>query len=104
MYRTDAHVDVAPLGLMSEPFPCRTEDMRLWFSAAPAELELAKGYCRSCPVQGPCLAGALARAEPWGVWGGEIFHDGVVIPVKRSAGRPQRFVTPPETASRHGPQ
>ena len=23
-----------------------------------------------------CLAGAIERAEPWGVWGGEIFERG----------------------------
>jgi WhiB family redox-sensing transcriptional regulator len=30
----------------------------------------AKLWCRRCPVQEPCLAEALARSEPFGVWGG----------------------------------
>ncbi len=90
MYETKEDVGVARLRLLHEQLPCRTEDMRLWFSASPAELDLAKAYCLSCPVTRACLAGALARAEPWGVWGGEIFQGGVVIPVKRRVGRPRK--------------
>jgi hypothetical protein len=30
--------------------PCRREDLRLWFSDVPAELELAKAHCQSCPA------------------------------------------------------
>ena len=37
-----------------------------------------------------CLAGALGREEPWGVWGGEIFERGAVIPRKRPRGRPRK--------------
>ena len=70
--------------------PCRTEDAELWFSESPVALELAKRFCRGCPVREACLAGALDRAEPWGVWGGEIFQDGAVVPYKRPRGRPPR--------------
>ena len=35
-------------------------------------------------------AGALERREPWGVWGGELFLQGVVIPRKRPRGRPRK--------------
>jgi WhiB family redox-sensing transcriptional regulator len=90
MHKTKAYVRVPRPRLLQEQLPCRTEDMRLWFSASPAELDLAKAHCLLCPVKGTCLAGALARAEPWGVWGGEIFRDGVVIPAKRPAGRPPK--------------
>ena len=41
-------------------------------------------------MQAACLAGALDRAEPWGVWGGEIFDRGVVIARKRPRGRPRK--------------
>jgi WhiB family redox-sensing transcriptional regulator len=77
------------LGEKSE-LPCRTFDPDLWFSDAPAELELAKSLCAECPVRAECLAGALERAEPWGVWGGEIFQRGAVVPRKRPRGRPRK--------------
>jgi hypothetical protein len=32
--------------------------------------ERAKGICFQCPAQFECLAGALQRREPYGVWGG----------------------------------
>lgn len=70
--------------------PCRTFDPDLWFSDAPAELELAKSLCGDCPLRHQCLAGALERQEPWGVWGGEIFERGRVIARKRPRGRPRK--------------
>jgi WhiB family redox-sensing transcriptional regulator len=72
------------------PLPCRTEDPRLWFSDQPAELEQAKALCRDCPLRGPCLAGAIERAEPHGVWGGQIFENGTRTAVKRTRGRPRK--------------
>jgi len=51
--------------------PCRKFDPDLWFSDSPAQLELAKSLCGDCPLRAECLAGAVERAEPWGVWGGE---------------------------------
>jgi WhiB family transcriptional regulator, redox-sensing transcriptional regulator len=70
--------------------PCRSGDADLWFAEAPAELERAKALCTACPIKADCLAGALQRGEPWGVWGGEIFERGVVIPRKRPRGRPSK--------------
>ena len=70
--------------------PCRRFDPDLWFSDSPAELELAKSLCGDCPVRVECLAGAVDRAEPWGVWGGEIFERGAVVPRKRPRGRPRK--------------
>jgi WhiB family redox-sensing transcriptional regulator len=70
--------------------PCRTYDPDLWFAETPAELERAKALCTGCPVRAECLAGALARREPWGVWGGEIFERGAVIARKRRRGRPSK--------------
>ena len=74
------------------PLPCRVEDPELWFAEAPAQLEAAKALCGRCPLRDACLAGALDRAEPWGVWGGEIFERGVVIARKRPRGRPRKVV------------
>lgn len=31
--------------------------------------------CRNCPVISPCLSFALARDEPYGVWGGLTYED-----------------------------
>ena len=54
------------------------------------DVELAKALCKDCPVRALCLDGALERREPWGVWGGELFLQGVVIPRKRPRGRPRK--------------
>jgi WhiB family transcriptional regulator, redox-sensing transcriptional regulator len=70
--------------------PCREGDADLWFAETPAELERAKALCVDCPIRIECLAGALSREEPWGVWGGEIFERGVVVPRKRPRGRPSK--------------
>ena len=37
-----------------------------------------------------CLADALNRGEPWGVWGGELFLNGTIIASKRARGRPRK--------------
>lgn len=70
--------------------PCRVNDPDLWFGETPAELEAAKSLCAGCPVRARCLRSALDRAEPWGVWGGEIFDGGIVIARKRPRGRPRK--------------
>ncbi|EFV12925.2 WhiB family transcriptional regulator [Segniliparus rugosus] len=73
--------------------PCQEAvDPDLWFAEEPAELELAKQYCGDCPIRETCLAEALRRGEPWGVWGGEIFQQGEVIARKRPRGRPRKVV------------
>ena len=41
------------------------------------------------PSRRECLEGALSRQEPCGVWGGELFEEGVVIAEKRLPGRPR---------------
>jgi hypothetical protein len=80
----------APIWASLPDLPCRVEDDDLWFAEKPAELEQAKAFCRTCPVRLTCLAGAIARREPWGVWGGEIFERGEVIARKRPRGRPRK--------------
>ena len=74
----------------SERLPCRINDPELWFAESPADVEFAKALCRDCPVRSLCLDGALERREPWGVWGGELFLQGTVIPRKRPRGRPRK--------------
>jgi len=81
--------DVAPAATQAD-LPCRVNDAELWFAELPADVEAAKALCQACPVRGACLAGALERREPWGVWGGELLIAGVVVPRKRPRGRPRK--------------
>lgn len=68
---------------------CRAEP-DLFFAEAPADVEAAKALCGDCPVRAQCLAGALSRREPWGVWGGELLVAGAVVARKRPRGRPRK--------------
>ena len=70
--------------------PCQVTKVDLWFAEARAALERAKHLCGSCPIRAKCLAGALHRGEPWGVWGGEIFERGTIVTDIRPRGRPRR--------------
>jgi len=65
-------------------------DPDLFFSENPEDLRLAKALCGHCPARTACLAGALQRGEPWGVWGGELFQSGQIIEGKRPRGRPRK--------------
>jgi WhiB family transcriptional regulator, redox-sensing transcriptional regulator len=76
---------IAGLGL-----PCRQGDPDLWFAETPSDVEQAKLLCTDCPVRQMCLTEAKDRREPWGVWGGELFAQGTVIPKKRPRGRPRK--------------
>ena len=73
-----------------EQLPCRGRTRSCSSPRPRSDVELAKALCLDCPVRAECLAGALERREPWGVWGGELFLQGVVIPRKRPRGRPRK--------------
>ena len=99
--RTDGRTGAAPdngLGGLHDAavevdesqLPCRVNDPELWFAESPQDVEFAKALCTDCPVRALCLTGARQRREPWGVWGGELFLQGVVIPRKRPRGRPRK--------------
>lgn len=68
--------------------PCHTADPEAFFSDDELQVQEAKSLCSGCPVRAQCLAGALSRLEPAGVWGGELFEEGRIIAKKRKAGRP----------------
>lgn len=70
--------------------PCHAGEPDLWFAENPDDLERAKELCGGCPVRRQCLEAALDRAEPWGVWGGEILAGGIVLARKRPRGRPRK--------------
>jgi WhiB family redox-sensing transcriptional regulator len=64
--------------------------VELFFSEQIDDIAAAKAFCLECPVKEPCLEGALARREPWGVWGGQLFVHGKVVAQKRKRGRPPK--------------
>lgn len=74
----------------SPDLPCHEHPPDLWFAENPVDVEAAKRLCAPCPLREACLAGALDRAEPWGVWGGQFVMDGEVVARKRGRGRPRK--------------
>lgn len=62
----------------------------LFFSDDEFDIARAKAICSRCGLAPECLGGALDRAEPYGVWGGELLVDGVIVSVKRGRGRPPK--------------
>ena len=77
-----------------DTMPCTDEDPELFFAESPSDIELAKLICGPCPLRAECLVGALARREPHGVWGGELFVAGEVVARKRPRGRPRKILEP----------
>lgn len=70
--------------------PCRTNESDLWFSDTATDISKAQAMCRACPLVAECLAGAIERNEPWGIWGGELFERGQVVAQKKPKGRPRK--------------
>lgn len=69
---------------------CTRLDPELFFANTPEGVEYAKSLCARCPIRRSCLAGALARSEFYGVWGGELVVRGEVVARKRGRGRPPK--------------
>lgn len=66
----------------------------LFFSEELGEIAAAKRICAECSVIAPCLEAAIRRAEPWGVWGGQLFYNGRILANKRRRGRPPKNPRP----------
>jgi WhiB family redox-sensing transcriptional regulator len=64
--------------------------IRLFFSDDPVDIADAKAMCAQCAVRSRCLAGAIGRREPIGVWGGELIVNGVVVAARPRRGRPRK--------------
>ena len=79
----------APALPVGRDLPCVREP-EVFFAESPQDVEQAKAICRGCRARIACLAGALERGEPWGVWGGELLVCGAIVPRKRSRGRPRK--------------
>ena len=83
------HLASAVPARLGPDLPC-TDDPELFFAESPGDVETAKALCRECLARAGCLAGALERRAPWGVWGGDLFLRGVIVPRKRPRGRPRK--------------
>jgi Transcription factor WhiB len=66
----------------------------LFFSDVPLDTARAKAICSKCSLAASCLEAAIAREEPWGVWGGELLENGRVVVNKRPRGRPPKHPRP----------
>jgi WhiB family redox-sensing transcriptional regulator len=69
----------------------------LFFSDQIPDIARAKAICATCSLVEPCLEAAVARREPWGVWGGQLFANGNILAQKRKRGRPPKNPRPEET-------
>jgi WhiB family redox-sensing transcriptional regulator len=81
---------LTPTLVSAEPVLVCGTNPDLFFAESPADVARAKALCQDCPIRRACLADALDRGEPWGVWGGELLLNGAVIPGKRARGRPRK--------------
>ena len=70
----------------------------LFFSEQLDDIARAKAICAECPQKEACFEGALARHEPYGVWGGRLFFKGKVLAFKRPRGRPPKNAPQPMIA------
>ncbi len=66
----------------------------LFFSDELVDIARAKAMCARCDLAAACLAGALERSEPWGVWGGQLIEQGRIVIYKRPRGRPPKRPRP----------
>jgi WhiB family redox-sensing transcriptional regulator len=83
----DLSLDIRSLASCNDP---ETDWTSVFFSEDLYDIARAKHLCNRCAVKDDCLAGALERREPWGVWGGELFLNGHVVAIKRRRGRPPK--------------
>jgi WhiB family transcriptional regulator, redox-sensing transcriptional regulator len=97
MYAIDLHDFDEPIVLPTGKARCADGFgtlTHLFFSDAPLDIARAKAICAKCPLTTTCRDAALERAEPWGVWGGELIENGRVIANKRPRGRPPKTPRP----------
>jgi WhiB family redox-sensing transcriptional regulator len=62
----------------------------LFFSGQLPDIARAKAICATCSLIDTCLELAIARREPCGVWGGQLFAHGKILAQKRNRGRPRK--------------
>lgn len=84
----------APIVTRARCFDAQGTNTELFFSERPSDILSAKAICVGCELRERCLAGALRRCEPVGVWGGECFHNGRVVETRKGRGRPRKNRAP----------
>lgn len=67
---------------------------RLFFSDGAIDIARAKAICRRCALRDECLSAALERSEHYGVWGGQLLMDGVIVEDRPRRGRPPKSPRP----------
>jgi len=75
----------------------------LFFSDNVIDIARAKAMCGLCPLEALCLAEAIDRQEPWGVWGGQLLSGGRIVANKRACGRPPKHPRPEVIIDELGP-
>jgi WhiB family redox-sensing transcriptional regulator len=66
----------------------------LFFSDDAIDIARAKAICRRCALHDECLSAALERSEHYGVWGGQLLMDGVIVDDRPRRGRPPKSPRP----------
>lgn len=77
---------------------CREVDPETFFPAPSEPPDAAVALCRTCPVQGPCLAWALQVGDLHGVWGGTTVRERRAMAVVWRNGRRRPAPLPPATS------
>jgi WhiB family redox-sensing transcriptional regulator len=67
---------------------------RLFFSDDAIDIARAKAICQRCALHDECLSAALERSEHYGVWGGQLLMDGVIVDDRPRRGRPPKSPRP----------
>ena len=69
-------VPANPGGRADDGALCAQSDPALWYPRRgdTEAQDAAKAICRRCPLFFQCYAGAVARGEMWGIWGGVNFE------------------------------
>lgn len=70
----------------------------LFFSDNDLEIDKSKAICNTCDMQESCLDGAIDRAEPFGVWGGQLMRNGIPVARRPRRGRPPKTTVPLDIA------
>ena len=67
---------------------CSGRQTEVWFPDEHEPAVVAKSYCRRCPVRSDCLAHAMERVEPYGIWGGLTEHERELLRVRVASSVP----------------
>lgn len=87
---TDAPQTVRPHPAQLSPCAADGTLNYLFFSDNDVEIDESKAICSTCDMQESCLDGAIDRAEPFGVWGGQLMRNGIPVARRPRRGRPPK--------------